>query len=459
MDIQDRGPAPYLRAEDGVLLTAPEAERLVDQLQPFDVDDVGSMAWLQQHDVLEKLNIQAHHNALAHADEFVMAALVSYDKLALLVHELLVIEVWKDQVYPLIAAELAQGGGSINVYLVLHHEATLANLLEVALFHREACEAAGEDALLELADFCHRKMVYLHAEGRQDASFKERSAAELLALSPAQELQDKAAAIRFGVALCCLTLLRYLTDYLPHLPLCVMARLLTTHDCLMTLVPLLLSPPWQRRRVHHGSKLVEGYVDGRWQAIPPADRAKLQQPDAQAWLAVTNLLVEPGCRAKYRFDDFRRDVVLKLKPRLTPALHDQLPVLRDLHRVLEELTLMQTPATDDMRASRLILEQVPEMRERLLRRTDWAILGRAQLGTVFRDTPETRADTQSRMADMLAMFEFEEMLEAPKCASCGSDAAQRCSSCKSDWYCGRDCQLNCWPTHKELCGVLVKGAK
>jgi hypothetical protein len=37
-------------------------------------------------------------------------------------------------------------------YLVLHHEVTVANLLEVALFHREACEAAGEDALLEVRD-------------------------------------------------------------------------------------------------------------------------------------------------------------------------------------------------------------------------------------------------------------------------------------------------------------------
>jgi hypothetical protein len=36
-----------------------------------------------------------------------------------------------------------------------------------------------------------------------------------------------------------------------------------------------------------------------------------------------------------------------------------------------------------------------------------AAIGRAQLATVFQDTPERRAATQKRMADMLAMFEFE----------------------------------------------------
>jgi hypothetical protein len=38
------------------------------------------------------------------------------------------------------------------------------------------------------------------------------------------------AAIRFGVAMCCLTILRYLTDYLPDLPLCVMVSPSTSTD-------------------------------------------------------------------------------------------------------------------------------------------------------------------------------------------------------------------------------------
>ena len=53
----------------------------------------GCAAWLEQHERLEQLNLQAHHNMHFHSDEFVMAALVASGKLPVLVHELLVSEV------------------------------------------------------------------------------------------------------------------------------------------------------------------------------------------------------------------------------------------------------------------------------------------------------------------------------------------------------------------------------
>lgn len=54
---------------------------------------VGTQAWLDQHDCLEKLNLQAHFNAQSHADEFVKEALVSLDRVTVLVQDLLVTEV------------------------------------------------------------------------------------------------------------------------------------------------------------------------------------------------------------------------------------------------------------------------------------------------------------------------------------------------------------------------------
>lgn len=50
------------------------------------------------------------------------------------------------------------------------------------------------------------------------------SAKELLSQTPAQELQDKLTDIRLGTALCALTVLRYLTDHMHNLPLCVLVR-------------------------------------------------------------------------------------------------------------------------------------------------------------------------------------------------------------------------------------------
>lgn len=50
---------------------------------------------------------------------------------------------------------------------------------------------------------------------------------------------------------------------------------------------------------------MERYVGNGWQAVPAADRLRLGQYDAQVWLALNNLLVEPTCRAKYDLDEFR----------------------------------------------------------------------------------------------------------------------------------------------------------
>jgi hypothetical protein len=76
----------------------------------------------------------------------------------------------------------------------------------------------------------------------------ERSAHELLALGPLEELEEKAREARFGAALCGLTILRYLSDCAPRLPLALLGRLVGSNDTVMALAPLLDSPPWQRTR-------------------------------------------------------------------------------------------------------------------------------------------------------------------------------------------------------------------
>ncbi|GBG61442.1 hypothetical protein CBR_g21787 [Chara braunii] len=104
----------------------------------------------------------------------------------------------------------------------------------------------------------------------------------------------------------------YLTDYMVSLPLCVMGRILCTNEEIMTLVPLVDSPPWKRKR-KVGDKVVgEKFADGRWIPIPPDEKLKLTKLDAQVWLALYNLMVEPKCRAKYRYDDFRKETVQKV---------------------------------------------------------------------------------------------------------------------------------------------------
>ena len=152
----DLGGAGGQASGDGFIM-ASEAERMIEQLKTFGIEDVGSPAWTTQREALERLNVQAHHNAVTYSDEFVKEMLISHDKVGVLVHELLVIEAWKDKVFPHFGAkEMDQGMTNMNAYLAHYFEATVCNLLEIAFFHQDACEAAGEDALLELTDYCNR---------------------------------------------------------------------------------------------------------------------------------------------------------------------------------------------------------------------------------------------------------------------------------------------------------------
>ena len=49
---------------------------------------------------------------------------------------------------------------------------------------------------------------------------------------------------------------------------------------------------------------------------------------------------------------------------------------------------------------------------------------------------------------------YDQFLEDPKCAECGEAAKQRCSKCKGEWYCSRECQIKKWKQHKEMCKIL-----
>ena len=108
---------------------------------------------------MDRLNIQAHKNAIGSSDEFVMESFCTLEKMPFIVNDLLTSEVWKQNVLPLIKNDVA-AISTIKSYMCVYHEASICNLLEVMLYHKTACEAS-EDSLVELVDYCYRKFVYL----------------------------------------------------------------------------------------------------------------------------------------------------------------------------------------------------------------------------------------------------------------------------------------------------------
>lgn len=286
----------------GQLVTPYEAEHKIEGLANFGLEMVGSTRYMQQVRTVEELNLQAHHNAMNQTDEFVSDLLVTLDKIPTLIHELLVIEVWKMKIFPQLEDNFATSTMTVPIYLILQHEMQLVNLLECTLYHKHACESTNGDVIVELVDYCYRRLIYLNTEARDYAEAtnldKDLSVKDVMSTTPKEELRKKVDEIRFSCAMCSLAVLRYLTDYLNGLDPCVMARLLDTHDVCMSLIPLLEDPPWWR--VSNRSRQIESYEDNAWKPLKGDERLRVNKHAAQICLALNNLVVDPECRKKVR---------------------------------------------------------------------------------------------------------------------------------------------------------------
>ncbi|KAK3779046.1 hypothetical protein RRG08_017698, partial [Elysia crispata] len=151
----------------GHVLLSVEAEAYVEHLEEYSLPDIGSSRWFQQHEHLEKLNMQAVVNAAAKEDEFVKDFFISHDKITLLIKDLLMTEIWKQHIFPELIDMEFKPKTTFPLYMVLYHEATVVNLLETMMFYKETCEVA-DDSVLDLVDYCYRKLCFLAAKGNDD---------------------------------------------------------------------------------------------------------------------------------------------------------------------------------------------------------------------------------------------------------------------------------------------------
>ena len=87
----------------------------------------------------------------------------------------------------------------------------------------------------------------------------------------------------------------------------------------LSLAPLIEARPWQSES---GGKL-RRFVQGQWNLVGEAEARKMHRCEAQAWLAVYNLLVDGSVRSKYALTSFRRNQLLRLRGFLNEATVDQ----------------------------------------------------------------------------------------------------------------------------------------
>jgi hypothetical protein len=119
---------------------------------------------MKQYESVTRLLFQACLSAKAgHHDEYVVDALSTERRIGTLIADVIAMESWRLQIYPLLRPRLNETT-SLKAHLVMEHEAHLLNLLEVALFHSASVhgvEAAADSLWVELADYCYRKVTAL----------------------------------------------------------------------------------------------------------------------------------------------------------------------------------------------------------------------------------------------------------------------------------------------------------
>ncbi|XP_075864056.1 zinc finger MYND domain-containing protein 10 isoform X3 [Microcebus murinus] len=385
------------------LLLPGEADVLVRRLRSFQLREMGSEGWNQQHENLEKLNMQAILDATVSQGEPIQELLVTHGKIPTLVEELIAVEMWKQKVFPVLCRlEDFKPQNTFPIYMVVHHEASIINLLETVFFHKE--------------------------------------------------LQKQAELMEFEIALKALSVLRYITDCVDSLSLSTLSRMLSTHNLPCLLVELLEHSPWSRRE---GGKLQQ-FEGGHWQTVAPSEQQKLSKLDGQVWIALYNLLLSPEARARYCLTSFAKGQLLKLRAFLTDTLLDQLPNLADLQGFLAHLALAETqPPKKD-----LVLEQIPEIWERLEQenRGKWQAIAKHQLRHVFSPSEQDLRLQARRWAETYRLDVLEAVApERPRCAHCNAEASKRCSRCQNEWYCCRDCQVKHWEKHGKACVLAAPG--
>jgi hypothetical protein len=384
------------------ILDALETERFVESLCKFDLTQVGSVAWMEQHRKFEKLNIQAHQNAMSNSDEYVLEAFLTFNKLEVLIYDLLLIEAWKENVYPLLLDKLA-GRNSMRIYFILYHEATIINLLEVFLFYRHVCEAGGEK-MLEVVDYIGRKLVRLNntsydfrlhdisserASNTLTAESAKQYADDLSSRSPVDELKSHFLEIEFRICISAVAIARFLSEHADAMPLSVISRITDIHDYLILCIPLIENPPWTRRL---DSGKWQKLVDHKWQEVKPIDLLKITKCEGQPWLAVYFLLAKEVFRERYHLNSFRKGQLLRVRKYINEMLLDQLPFLADIQRYMDELSITEVPEPSSLSGNVFLFQQVAVIRESITKGRSYPEVAAKQLETVFTMTDKTDLD-------------------------------------------------------------------
>lgn len=381
-------------------LSPSEAEILVRQLKPISIDRVGSSEWKDQRLHIEQLNMCSHSNAALKKDDFVRSYMIEHEKLPILLHELLVMEVWRQRIQPDVEDEIIANPSAS--YLYAYFEAVLLNFFECVMYFEESVLAIGDD-ILELIDYCWRQVSGYCGNNFSLVSRIEDPADPKATEDAKKHFQRQMFQQEATRAMTSISCLWFVVDRINALPMAVSNNVLLKNDLVLGFAEVMTQQVWLRR----GPGKVQKYIQGQFRDVPADDVLRICVPEAHSWFILHKLLCDRECRTKYNYTGSKKEIILRIKRHLNETIVDQIPALADVQRGLEELSFLEPPSgTEEKFKSTLIIEQVPRIMGSIDNsQRNWAALGR-EMNARLRD-PNSRRDDAMRLASVFdAMFDL-----------------------------------------------------
>lgn len=120
--------------------------------------------------------------------------------------------------------------------------------------------------------------------------------------------EDQKREIEFNCCMYALTIFRFITDNVKELSPSIVHRILEKHDAALALVYIIEESPFKRKDKSGFKK----FTGNKWEKVSYDDYLKVTQYEAQVWLALNNLLVDPETRNKYEYTSHRRETLLRV---------------------------------------------------------------------------------------------------------------------------------------------------
>nr|XP_026499365.1 zinc finger MYND domain-containing protein 10 [Vanessa tameamea] len=433
-----------------------ELDMYVQSVEPWCIDAIGNQAWLDWHIRLQKLNQQAVLEASSMQEEITKETLISYGKLPVLVQEAICIQVWRLKIYPQIMKLEPAPTNTFGVYMVLYHEAAAIGLLETVLFHEDGAQCISEVAI----DLIHYTVDQLTALVAliNNGYLKPLSAKELDSETAVEELERQKRDLQFDISMRCISIVRYLAEHMEvaGIGASISTNLYKTYDVPSILCHLIQLQPW--RKVNDKGD-IQIFNFGRWSKPSAEDLSQLHRSEAQLWLCLRQLLLEPRLPHHYTIDECRRSSFCSLQAKITDAMLDQVPPLGDLKMFLCRLAVgdyssLHNRTNGVKNPGCTLIEVVPQLKKSYLKEVHKRTksLAKAQLEHFKMDGSESSRNMAKKLLESYTSDAALAMDSGgAKCAKCGDKASKKCSRCKTEWYCGRECQVQQWPKHKEIC--------